>query len=696
MAGEEITADKLNQLNPETDTRLSQAEHNILELYLENYFASKNTPFQGLFFDGFSDTNKGDTTTGNIGGAAAAGQKNVALANQTEVNQFAVGAVVEIYDSNSREANTVTGSTTGAVTDFTSADCKSADGFAYTEQDGSGYWYDDGVVSGKRRIRRTGTGSYGSGGDGGFLTKTLAVVNGATYRIQVTCNWNFPDSQAGKIQLLVDGALKQELNPLGYPGNGYATTGTISFDVNATASGATMTIALKCVQNSNFSAYNQDTADWSNFSVTHTGYLLIMQNNLLNSYAQGGYVKFTSATIDTANKKLAAGAGVGNGKYLTYLSKRQSFNQQMASAKLWFMRAVPVRFNPLAVLNNGDTQLTIKNLSIKSKYATGDTIEMSDGVNRERKTLTNVNENAGPVTLDGTATFGGGSGTFNVTDHSSQNQMLIVKAVNSNYLFRGSEAVTGVTVNGQTMIQLGGTQESSDGVHGSIWYLKNPPVGSVTINVSVNYGGSIMFAVENVYNAQAIDTYTGVVWGTSVTVADNNANDLVTDLAYSWNTGTINSGAGQTPDGNTVGDGPNCFKATYKTGANGNVTMAESGGSQTSFTIVAIIRQATPQATLTFAPAIQAAGFTTAANIDRVDVFPKISIVAKGASNNLQSPNFVQAVETVLTGNELMVEDEYEYQPNAAGNDLVMQMIITRSDNTTASYAKNLGVSLNT
>ena len=36
--------------------------HNILELYLENFFAAKTTPFNGLFFDGFSDTSKADVS----------------------------------------------------------------------------------------------------------------------------------------------------------------------------------------------------------------------------------------------------------------------------------------------------------------------------------------------------------------------------------------------------------------------------------------------------------------------------------------------------------------------------------------------------------------------------------------------------------------------------------------------------------
>ena len=64
IAGEEITAAKLNQLNPEGNERIAQAEHNILELYLENYFANKITPYQGLMFDGFEYKNNKSSPPG--------------------------------------------------------------------------------------------------------------------------------------------------------------------------------------------------------------------------------------------------------------------------------------------------------------------------------------------------------------------------------------------------------------------------------------------------------------------------------------------------------------------------------------------------------------------------------------------------------------------------------------------------------
>ena len=104
IAGEEITADKLNQMSPEADTRLSQAEHNILELYLENYFANKNTPFQGLFFDGFSDTNKADIKSSSLLAVVNTGDTVISCQSAG----FIVGDVVQIYDGTRQEIKTVT------------------------------------------------------------------------------------------------------------------------------------------------------------------------------------------------------------------------------------------------------------------------------------------------------------------------------------------------------------------------------------------------------------------------------------------------------------------------------------------------------------------------------------------------------------------------------------------------------------
>jgi len=60
VAGEPVKASDMNS----HASAIIQNEHNIIELFLENFFASKITPFNGLFFDGFSDSTKVDTISG--------------------------------------------------------------------------------------------------------------------------------------------------------------------------------------------------------------------------------------------------------------------------------------------------------------------------------------------------------------------------------------------------------------------------------------------------------------------------------------------------------------------------------------------------------------------------------------------------------------------------------------------------------
>ena len=72
--GDPLIAEDLNKTDPETDGRLTQAEFNILQLYFENFFAAQVTPFQGLIFDGFSDTSKADVDATTLFEAASSGQ----------------------------------------------------------------------------------------------------------------------------------------------------------------------------------------------------------------------------------------------------------------------------------------------------------------------------------------------------------------------------------------------------------------------------------------------------------------------------------------------------------------------------------------------------------------------------------------------------------------------------------------------
>src|SRR3990172_3841892 len=75
IAGDPIFAVDVNDMGD----AIVLNEHNIFELALENYFGSLVTPVNGMFFDGFSDTAKADTSGGNITSTASSGQADVSI-----------------------------------------------------------------------------------------------------------------------------------------------------------------------------------------------------------------------------------------------------------------------------------------------------------------------------------------------------------------------------------------------------------------------------------------------------------------------------------------------------------------------------------------------------------------------------------------------------------------------------------------
>jgi len=104
-AGDRLTAERLNQSDPESVARFIQNEHNIFELFLENFFAGKITPFQGLFFDGFSDTSKEDSTEEAITSGVSSGQADVDVADGSV---FSVNQEVDIFDTTNGNFETLT------------------------------------------------------------------------------------------------------------------------------------------------------------------------------------------------------------------------------------------------------------------------------------------------------------------------------------------------------------------------------------------------------------------------------------------------------------------------------------------------------------------------------------------------------------------------------------------------------------
>jgi len=100
LAGETILADDRNDEN----SAIILNQHNIFELFLENFFSAKITPFQGLFFDGFSDETKVDETETDLTAEASSGQAILVVTSTTD---FLVGHEIDIFDGTNFEAKII-------------------------------------------------------------------------------------------------------------------------------------------------------------------------------------------------------------------------------------------------------------------------------------------------------------------------------------------------------------------------------------------------------------------------------------------------------------------------------------------------------------------------------------------------------------------------------------------------------------
>ncbi len=99
-SGDPLPADDVNSIV----SAILQNAHNVIELFLENFFAGKATPFNGLFFDGFSDTSKADLTETALASSASSGQ---AILEVEDTAGFEVGHEITIYDTTNKEEKVI-------------------------------------------------------------------------------------------------------------------------------------------------------------------------------------------------------------------------------------------------------------------------------------------------------------------------------------------------------------------------------------------------------------------------------------------------------------------------------------------------------------------------------------------------------------------------------------------------------------
>jgi hypothetical protein len=398
-AGEKLYATDVNDIV----NAIIQNEHNIFELYLENYFDSKATPFNGLFFDGFSDTAKRNGASTTLVSQASSGQADLIVSDASE---FLEDEEIVIYDATNRENKVIQSISIGGT--LATYNESNVDGFTniWLTRTAEAMSFKPTLSADMSRVKlylkKTGTPTqncvvkiYSSGIDpeaGTLLGTSDEVAESAvgTSASLITFDFSTPISlTSGNTYYLVF----QQVSGTGDASNYY--------QVGLDSSSPTYTDG---------NSWSKESGTWGSESSDLAFYVeadnvITLTANLSNTYAIGSAVKRTTANVDTVNKKLSMQtSGVGNDKENVYYSILIEFQQVMESARLWVTRNWTARFNLASAIAQGATTLTISG-DQTTKFANGDTIDIYDAnnFNRERKTIS------------GSPSFGGGVTTITFT-----------------------------------------------------------------------------------------------------------------------------------------------------------------------------------------------------------------------------------------------------------------------------------------
>jgi len=666
-----------------------QNSHNIEELYMENYIASKATPYQGLFFDAFSDTTKAESTANagtNVAGTA--GQTKFTVNSDAELANFSAGDLIIIGDGSNQEINTVTGKASNVVESNLAS-------FAFSTTKPAN-WSDSGLVNSntQRRIQSAWNSPVGGDSSIGTLSKAASGLTiGATYTLTLNCAWTAAASFGNDFTIEIKiGGVQAAAYTTPYGGGSYNFSTTFV----PTTSNPTIQVNVYDNYSSNNNANWIWTFSFSNFQLT-LGNSVFVQNALANTYS-GGTAKKTSTAIDTTNKKITMTAGW---KKDLYQSKETTFSQDMAGINAWLMRTNAEQYTPTGAAAQGAT--TVGTRVTSGTFAAGDVIELYNATTkyRERKTISGVSvgSDGAAAAFDATATLAattGTSGTFAHTN-SATNPFLVVAVY-----YTGGVAPA-VTYAGAAMTKFADVAAGNDGVNTISLFKKTSPATGAN-NVVITFGASCTFTASSVSftNASDADNVSAAGGGTlpvSTSTATTNG-DMVFGVLGTNN--NMNQ-AGFTFDAGSTSRfqdyftaGKVCFAGATKPATTTTTAMTLGAGQGSAAgTIVCRIKQLNPTSTLTFTPAVSAAaGFTTADKIVKVAAIPQVSLVDSAASHSYQNMTYVRSAEVTVDG-ATYVEDQYSYTPGTPENKFRVRVIMSRGDTSQTPSAKRLAVTLN-
>jgi hypothetical protein len=477
--GEKMLASDLNANFTAVEGLALANAHNIIQLYIEEYFAGKYPSYNGLFFDGFSDVTKQDTDIATALTASA-----VATDTTIDVGAFTSADLnkdFDIYSGSLRETVKAT-----AVADVESQ--LLADDFDRTDSATVGGGWDDSyessiltsaIVSNALEFEKVGN---NNGGTEVRVNQTLDVYEGLTLKadffIEIPASPYRADYNARMdVCTLIGGYTKNDKRMglyLDYDGNadtvyislymvGQERVGPVAFAtgitddfgseadpykveviIGAGASVGQNPVEIRLWRSSDTKpttatmekTYNYYTptgqayafldAEFYNgsdqskvrildYEVVQGAKRVTVTPALTNAYASGDNVKRSTAQIDTGNKKLQMQASIGDGKLQTYHSELQSFQQKMSKVKLWIRRNYSAQYS----LDSAPSGSTVVIDGDKTgQLASGDTVDISTANNntRERRTISAIDYNTTTTGKTTITTDTALTGTYTTSD----------------------------------------------------------------------------------------------------------------------------------------------------------------------------------------------------------------------------------------------------------------------------------------
>ncbi len=423
-AGEAIKAEDMN----DTVKGVLQNAHNIFELFLENFFAAKVTAFLGLFFDGFSDTTKGDTAATTLAANASSGQNELIIQPGDAVN-FDLLKEYIIFDGTNKEAIEVASKVIGFAEVVDQQQTRAVDITGFVKNSTSEWTAQvfkpalTGVLTEvllRMKVGTTLTADFRVTIQGVSAGKPdgVIVTNGISNTISLSSffdeNFDMIFTFATPPSLTAETDFAIVIETIAYTAGDWRMRG--SAQAQGLPSPYTRGASFDTINSgSSWTPTTNTTDDLRFITKMEADEKLILTGNLTNSYVTTDDVQRSTVNFDTGNKLIdSVGTDVGDDKELVYYSEIQSFQTPMESVRLWVTRNFSAQFNLDAGISGGATTLTILG-DQTGKFASGDIIDIStsDNLVRERKTLTAVPSFGGGVT---TLTFSATVNAFTTSD----------------------------------------------------------------------------------------------------------------------------------------------------------------------------------------------------------------------------------------------------------------------------------------